>query len=144
MSDPEDGREELHPVPASRIPAFNKMLGMDRVRAGRGRAEVELDVRGELTNQRGVVHGGVIASLLDSALGAAIISAIRPEEWCGTIQLNVQFLLPGRGARLVGQGRMVRRGERVAFAAGEVIDDAGRRIASAEGTWYIWPTRPRP
>ena len=144
MTDSKDDRGELHPVPATRIPAFNKMLGMDRVRAGKGKAEIDLDVRQELTNQRGVVHGGVIASLLDSALGAAIIAAIRPEEWCGTIQLNVQFLLPGRGARLLGRGRMVRRGDRVAFAEGEVIDDSGRRIASAEGTWYIWPTRPRP
>ena len=133
---------DLADVPPERIPAFNKMLGMDRIRAGRGVAEVALDLRQELTNRRGVAHGGVITSLLDVALGSAVVSGIRPEEWCGTVQLNVQFREPGQGAKLTAHGRMVKRGRHLAFAEGEIIDPQGRIVATAQGTWYVWPSRP--
>ncbi len=133
----------MQPIPDTRVPAFNRKLGMDRMRAGGGRAEVELRLDAELTNKRGVAHGGAIAALLDSALGAAVVSGIRPEEWCGTVQLSVQFLAPGRGSLLIGRARMVRRGNRIAFSRGDVVDERGDVIATAQGTWHIWPTRPK-
>ncbi len=139
------GKKEplLQEVDPERVPAFNRYLGMDRVRAGEGHAEILLDVREEFSNRRGVVHGGVIAALLDSALGAAVISGLRPEEWCGTVQLNVQFLLPGRGPRLTARARLQRRGLHLAFAEGTITDAEGRTVASAAGTWYVWPSRPK-
>ena len=137
-----DDTSGLPEVPAGRIPAFNRYLGIESVRAAGGRSRMELELRSEFMNQRGVSHGGLIAALLDSALGAAVVSAIAPEEWCGTVQLDVQFQAPGRGARLVCSGEMVRRGSRIAFARGEVIDDRGRTVASAQGTWHIWPSHP--
>jgi uncharacterized protein (TIGR00369 family) len=136
MADP-----DLDAVPPERISGFNRHLGMDRIRRGAGRAEIEVEVRPEFTNRRGASHGGLILSLLDSALGSAVVSAIAPEEWCGTVQLNVQFLAPGRG-RLIGRGWMVKRGRHVAFARGEVVDAAGSQVATAEGTWYVWPSHP--
>ena len=131
----------LPTVPPDRVPGFNRHLGMTTMRRGSGRSEIEVEVREEFTNQRGVSHGGLIASLLDSVLGNAVVSAIEPEEWCGTIQLNIQFMAPGRG-RLLGRGSMVKRGKHVAFARGEVLDGRGRQIATAEGTWHIWPCHP--
>jgi uncharacterized protein (TIGR00369 family) len=93
-------------------------------------------------NLRGVVHGGVIASLLDTALGAAVISAIPKEWWCATTSLSIQFV-QGRGdGVLTASGRVLRRGRRVAFAAGEVRDDGGRLMAAAQGSWHLWPHHP--
>ena len=139
----EEKRPQLRDVEPERIPAFNRFLGMDQVRSGDGHAEIDLDVREEFTNRRGVVHGGVITALLDSALGAAVISGIRPEEWCGTVQISVQFLRPGCGPRLTACGRLQRRGLHIAFAEGKITDAEGRTVATAAGTWYAWPSRPR-
>jgi acyl-CoA thioesterase len=133
---------QLRDVEPERIPAFNRFLGMDRVRSGGGHAEIVLDVREEFTNRRGVVHGGVITALLDSALGAAVISGIRPEEWCGTVQISVQFLRPGCGPRLTACARLQRRGLHLAFAEGTITDADDRTVATAAGTWYVWPSRP--
>jgi uncharacterized protein (TIGR00369 family) len=141
MSDARD-TSDLPEVPAERIPSFHHLLGMERMRAGGGRAEISLEVRDEHTNRRGVSHGGVVAALLDAVLGAAVVSSIRRHEWCGTVQLNVQFLEPARGPVLTGRGRMLRRGRRVAFAEGEVVDRRGRTVATAAGTWYVWPSHP--
>ncbi len=130
-------------IPAGRIPAFNRLIGLDRIRAEEGRAEISLDLRKDHMNRRGVAHGGLIAAMLDAALGSAVVSAIRPEEWCGTVQISVQFREPGGGERLVGHGRMLRRGRHIAFAEGEVLDGGGRTVATAQGTWYVWPARPK-
>ena len=132
---------QLVRVPDERIPGFNRHLGLTDIRCGEGRAEVRATVRADFTNRRGASHGGFISALLDSALGMAVVSGIAPQEWCGTVQLNVQFLAPGRG-ELLGKGWMVKRGRHIAFARGEILDDRGRQIATAEGTWYVWPRHP--
>lgn len=135
---------DLRPVPPEQVPAFNRTLGLTPIRLGGGRAEVDVEMRDELTNKRGVAHGGLITSLLDSAMGAAVVSGIRADEWCGTVQLNIQFLGPGMGPRLVGRGWMVKRGRHIAFARGEIVNADGEVIATGEGTWYVWPHRPAP
>ncbi len=123
-------------------PPFTEYLGVELVRAGDGEAEVRLSLEAHHLNRRGVVHGGVLASLLDSALGAAVISAIPPSWWCATISLSVQFLEGvGRG-RLNARGRVLRRGRKVAFAGGEVRDEGGRLVAVAQGSWHLWPYKP--
>ena len=132
----------LRKVAPEKIPEFNRTLGMTEIRAAGGAAEIDLSLGTGLTNKRGVAHGGVLVSLLDSVMGAAVVSAIAEAEWCGTVQLNVQFLSPGIGPTLHGRGRMVKRGKHVAFARGEVIDARGEVIATGEGTWYVWPQRP--
>lgn len=122
--------------------AFNRWFGISRVERERGRAEYELRVTSRMLNRRGAAHGGVVTALLDSALGAAVVSAIAPEEWCATLQLSVQFREPVRPGRVVGRGRMIKRGRHAAFAEGEVLDATGAVLASAHGTWYVWARRP--
>jgi len=125
-----------------RIPPFNAYLGTDVVRREEGVVEVALELGPHHLNNRGVAHGGVVASLLDSALGAAVISAIPTEWWCATTSLTLQFLDGVGEGRLVAVGRVVRRGRSVAFATGQVHDARGRLIATASGSWHLWPHRP--
>lgn len=129
-------------APASGVPAFNIYLGTELQRMERGEAVVTLELAPHHLNGRGVVHGGVLASLLDSALGAAVISSIPEEWWCATISLSVQFLEGARRGRLEAAARVIRRGGRVAFAEGEVRDDTGRLVAAAQGSWHLWTHKP--
>ena len=121
---------------------YGRHLGMEVVNAAAGRAEVRLTLAPHLCNRRGVAHGGAIASLLDTALGAAVVSSLAPEEWCGTTQLSVQFSDPARAGPLIARGRLVRRGRHIGFAEGEVFDANERVVARAHGTWVIWPRHP--
>ena len=128
-------------TPTSPTP-YSAHLGIEIVESGDGTALLRLPLLEHICNRRGVVHGGALASLLDSALGAAVISSIDHEEWCGTLQLSVQYNDPARRGPLVGVGRVVRRGRHVAFAEGEVTDGEGQIVARAHGTWVIWPGHP--
>jgi uncharacterized protein (TIGR00369 family) len=121
---------------------FDALLGIEAVHAADGEAEFRLDLTAAHCNRRGVAHGGVVASLLDVSLGAAVVSTTTPEEWCGTLELSVQFRDPARHGPLTGRGRVERRGRRVAFASGEIIDARGRVVAAAHGVWTVWPEHP--
>lgn len=121
---------------------FGEFLGLEKVEAADGRARVKLELEDRHRNRRGVAHGGVVATLLDAGLGAAVISAMAPEEWCGTVQLSVQFVSPARSGPLEARGRVTRRGRTTALAEGEVVDGRGEVVARAHGTWTIWPRHP--
>ena len=125
----------------SQLPAFNRFLGTRFAGFDEGEVRMELDLEPHHTNQRGVAHGGVVLSLLDSALGGAVVAAIPKEWWCATTSLTVQFLRGAEG-KLTARGRVRRRASRVAFAEGELLDGDGNIVATAVGTWHLWPAKP--
>jgi uncharacterized protein (TIGR00369 family) len=124
------------------VPPFDSYLGTQVVRTDAGSAELAIDLEPHHLNMRGVAHGGVVTSLLDSALGAAVISAIPEEWWCATTSLATQFIGGAGEGRLVATAKVTHAGSKVAFASGEVRDEAGRLIATAHGSWHLWPRRP--
>jgi uncharacterized protein (TIGR00369 family) len=121
---------------------FNELLGTRCVLKEPGRTRYELTVGPQHLNKRGVAHGGVVTSLLDTALGASVVASIRIEEWTGTLELSVQFREPVLPGVITAEGRVARRGRTVAFAEGEIRDSTGRILATAHGVWTIWPAKP--
>jgi 5-carboxymethyl-2-hydroxymuconate isomerase len=124
------------------IPPFNRYIGSEVLFREKGEAEVVLTLKAHHLNRRGVAHGGVITSLLDSALGAAVISSVPEQWWVATTTLTTQFLEGVGAGKLIASGRVVRRGAQVAFATGEVRDEDGRLVATASGSWHLWNRRP--
>ncbi len=121
---------------------FTSYLGMQLVSAEPGRAVMSLELKPHHLNRRGVPHGGVITSLLDSALGAAVIASMPSEWWCATTSLSTQFIAGAGAGQVTATGRVLHRGGKVAFAAGEVRDAGGRLIATAHGSWHLWSRKP--
>ena len=123
-------------------PPFNQYLGIRVVRMQDGVAEASIELAPHHTNNRGVAHGGVVSSLLDSAMGAAVISAIPKEWWCATTGLSIQFVAGAHEGALTATGKVVRRGRTIAFVSGEAHGADGRLVATAHGTWHLWPHKP--
>jgi uncharacterized protein (TIGR00369 family) len=124
------------------VPPFNQYLGVRVVRMEAGDAEATIELAPHHTTNRGVAHGGVVASLLDSAMGAAVISAIPKEWWCATTGLSIQFVAGAHEGALAATGKVVRRGRSIAFVEGSAHDASGRLVATAHGTWHLWPHKP--
>jgi len=121
---------------------FNAFLGARVEKTGEGTAVARLTLEPHHCNQRGVAHGGVVSSLLDTVMGSAVIASIPKEWWCATTALSLQFLAGAQLGEVVAEGRVIRRGKSVAFVQGELKDAAGKLLATAQGSWHLWPCRP--
>jgi uncharacterized protein (TIGR00369 family) len=115
---------------------FDRYLGMETRRADDG-AEVRLAVKAEASNSAGIVHGGVICSLVDQAIGAAAAYALGRDRRAVTVELKVNFLAPGTGGTLIARGRLIREGQHLIVGEADVRDQDGRLIARGLGTWAI-------
>jgi uncharacterized protein (TIGR00369 family) len=114
-------------------------FGIDAVHSRRGVVTVTGTVERRHLNINGVVHGGVYATILDTAMGAAVVSVLSEGETTATTSLYVEFLRAAReGETLTARGEVLRRGRHIAFAEGNLYGSDGRRFSQARGTWYIW------
>ena len=112
---------------------------IDPERSGRGVCTVVGRVERRHLNINSVVHGGVYATILDTAMGAAVVSVLADGETTATTSLYVEFLRAAReGDTLTARGEVLRRGRHFAFAEGDLYGEDGRRLSQARGTWYIW------
>jgi uncharacterized protein (TIGR00369 family) len=120
---------------------FSRLIGLEMVSMAGGSCRAALSVRDEHFNRGGVLHGGVLASVLDTVMGGAVVSTLRGDEWTATVQLNVEFMEQVERGRIDAEGRIVRRGRRIAFVEGSA-HEGGRHVARATGIWYVWPKSP--
>ena len=122
---------------------ISKSLGIEMTQFGNGTASFTVVVDEIHLNKGGVAFGGLHASLLDSAMGAALVSTLKVSEWCATANLTINYLeasLPG--VELIATGKIVRRGKNLAHLFGEIKDEKGTTHANATGVWTIWNKKP--
>ncbi|MGK9065936.1 thioesterase family protein [Stutzerimonas chloritidismutans] len=132
-----------------RIP-FNEYLGIELDEVTRERVVMHLPMKHELIGNffHGILHGGVIASLLDVVGGAmAMIGAFEKHQHLsreeralrlsrlGTIDLRVDYLRPGRGERFSANATLLRSGNKVAVVRSELVNEHGVLIAVGTGTY---------
>ena len=143
------GPRPVRPMPdllrAARRGGFHSEVGfgIDEAHSRRGTVTVTGHVERRHLNINGVVHGGVYATILDTAMGAAVVSMLGEGETTATTSLYVEFLRAAReGETLTAKGEVLRRGRHIAFAEGNLFGSDGRRYSQARGTWYIWADEP--
>jgi uncharacterized protein (TIGR00369 family) len=121
------------------MPSVAELLGwkLITVDPDAGTIESAFTATDRFLNPRGVVQGGILAAMLDDTLGLALAATLGPGQFAPTSDLHVQFLRPALPGRLVGRGRIVRRGKQVAFLAGELLDESGEIVATAVATAQI-------
>ncbi|WP_256837576.1 PaaI family thioesterase [Ornithinimicrobium faecis] len=92
-------------------------------------------------NPIGMVHGGLVCTLLDSALGCATQTTLPAGTGYTSIEIKVNYLRPVTkdSGPLSCVGRVTKPGRRVAFAEGEVLDKDGKVVASATGSLLVFP-----
>jgi uncharacterized protein (TIGR00369 family) len=118
----------------ARVIPFLAMLGAQLVHEQDGVAVVQLELRADLLNNHGGGHGGVVMSLLDSAMAHAALSKIDYSREVVTIDMHIAFMKPGTG-RLIATGRATGGGRSVCFCEAEICNEAGLVTAKAMGTF---------
>jgi len=131
---------------------FDRLLGISIDALTPTNIVVRIDMREELIGNfmRGILHGGVISSVLD--LTGGLIASVEllkhlqgsePEEIArrlsriGTIDLRVDYLRAGKGDSFTASGSVLRRGNKVAVIRTELCNDQDLLIAAGTGTYLV-------
>jgi uncharacterized protein (TIGR00369 family) len=115
-------------IPASPLV---KHLGIELQSLEPDRAELRLPYREQIATLGDVVHGGAIASLIDTAgMAAAWADDVEPEQLAGsTVSLTVDYVAPARGQDLLATATVARRGRSLCFTDVRVTEPGGRLVA---------------
>jgi uncharacterized protein (TIGR00369 family) len=108
---------------------FPRLLGIEIDEIGPGRARLSVEVRKELLQLQGVMHGGAIASLIDTAVAFAILGASEAPSRFTTVEMKVNYLSAIREGRVLAEARLIRDGRRIVVAECDVFDSKGRLAA---------------
>jgi uncharacterized protein (TIGR00369 family) len=114
---------------------FIDHLGIERVQSDEGRALLALEIKPAFRNSWKAAHGGVIMTMLDSAMSLAARMHLQGAPGgILTIEMNVKFISPGIGGRLTAEGKVIGGGRSTLFCEAEVRDEAGNLVAKGMGT----------
>lgn len=120
--------DDLIKILYDRIPYYST-LGFELQEISNGRANFEIEIRKELT-QNGMIHGGVLASLIDSTCACAAFSLIFPDGYATTIDLQVEFIKPVSSGRLKAKAKCIKSGKNIFFCKAKVWDENGNLICT--------------
>ena len=121
------------------LPPATSTLGFELIAVDpdAGTIEVGFLAADSFLNPVGVIQGGFLAAMLDETLGPALVATLGPDQFAPTADLHIQFLRPAKPGRLIGRGRVVRKGRDLAFMSGELVDESGEVVAVATATATI-------
>jgi len=135
------GLEFLQRVVAGELPRppIAALMNFELVELSEGRAVFAVEPKEYHYNPIGVVHGGLAATLLDSAMGCAIHSTLPAGAGYTTLEIKVNFVRPmtAETGRVRAEAKLIHLGGRTATAEGRVIDEAGKLYAHATTTCLI-------
>jgi len=121
---------------------FAKLLGIKLDSVEPGDATLSLQIRDDFKQNAGVVHGGVIASLIDSATAFAIIPLLNADERTTTVDLTISYLRPLTAGSMVARAKVLRAGKRLIVVSAELFDDGRTLAATALSTYMRLPPKP--
>lgn len=137
------GLAMLEQVRDGKLPAppIARLMGFDLTLVEDGRVQFTLDPAEQHYNPIGSVHGGVYATLLDSAAGCCVHSTLPVGVGYTSLDLQVKFLRPmtTRTGTVVCEGRVVHRGSRMLLAEATLTDGAGKLLATATSSCLVVP-----
>lgn len=126
---------------APAAPHIWRTLAYRGIEQGDGRSVIEWEAAPKYCFHDGsggfIVHGGMVTTLLDTAMGSACWSVLGDDESFLTADLHCEFMRSARPGVLRAEGRVVQRSRRVAFCAAELYDADGELLASSRCTQII-------
>jgi len=119
------------------VGALGDLLGIRTVAREPGKSRMRLDVDPAWSNPNGVLHGGVVYTLVDYSMGGAVQPNLPEGQFCTTIEAKISYLASVREGALTAETEVVKQGRNIAFTESKVTDDTGRLVATATGSMFI-------
>jgi len=150
-SDPTTLAEQV--LAHSRGVAFFDLIGLEILEAEPGRSVARVHMQPELAGPVGLMHGGVIASLIDTGIAYALLlqedvqDALHAGRSLVTVDLRVKYLRPVSAGSITCESRVVRMGRQIIHADAIVTNDAGKEVARGDAIYTTaqpGPNQPEP
>jgi uncharacterized protein (TIGR00369 family) len=119
----------LHDLP------FSKLIGMRLIDLSPGVAKIAIEMRDDLRQPSGVLHGGVTATLIDTAMAFAVRTHLPIDAATATIDLTVHYLRPHLSGTFICTATVVRAGKRIFTVSADVHNEVGKLIATGISTY---------
>jgi acyl-CoA thioesterase len=116
---------------------FGRYLGLQVLEVGDGSSRIRLPYRPELTNPAGRLHGGVIASVADTAMAVAIGAVLGGPGRHSTVKLEIKYKASVTDGEIIVEAKVTRRKSRVFLGEAVVRDGAGQVVAIAQATFMV-------
>ena len=138
MTDPQAEPTPLNSDDSGRASPFLRELGVVLAEREPGFVRLEITVAEWHLRTRGIAHGGVIASLMDTAMGGAVMNTIDDGRRCATIEMQTRYHRPVATGTLTATAEVITAGRRVVHLRAETRDDDDRLVASATASFAIF------
>ncbi len=115
-------------------PPIATLVGFHPIEIAAGRAVFVLEAGAQHANPMGTMHGGVLATLADTAMGIAYLSTLAEGEAFTTLELKINYLKPVWSGTLTAEGRVAKGGKNVGLTTCDVTDADGSLVAFATST----------
>ena len=122
---------------------FGRHLGMEFLEVGDGSARIRLPYSAELANPSGKLHGGVIASLADTAMAVAVGSILGTPGRHSTVKLEIKFKAPVTDGEIIAEASVTMQKKRLFKGEAVVKNGNGQVVATATGTFLTMNNIPQ-
>lgn len=120
----------------------HREIGLRPVRFSPGRSEWEWNATlPRVLNPFGYVAGGYLSVFADELLSSAIGSVMDEGEFATTAELKISFLKPVKKGVVTGAGKVLRKGQRVAFVEATITNEKDEVVATVSSTWTVVATK---
>ena len=115
--------------------SFAKLIGMRLIDLEPDHATIAIEMRDDLRQPSGVLHGGVTATLIDTTMAFAVRTRLELHEATATIDLTIHYLRPHTEGTIECTAKVVRAGKRIFTVSADVENDDGKLIATGLSTY---------
>lgn len=115
--------------------SFAKLIGMKLVDLRLDEAVISIEMRDDLRQPSGVLHGGVTATLIDTTMAFAVRTRLPIHESTATIDLTIHYLRPHLTGTFTCTAKIVRAGKRIFTVSADVVNEDGKHIATGLSTY---------
>lgn len=117
---------------------FADLIGLKILNTDSNESVCSLFVKEDLLNPHKVVHGGVLYTLADTGMGAALYPSLSEGEICATVEIKINYFRPAFKGEIICKTVVSNRGKTLANLDSEIYND-DKLVAKANGTFAIYP-----
>ena len=116
---------------------FGDLIGFEFTKFETGYSQCVLQINEKHFNPHNVVHGGVLYSMADTGMGAALYSLLEKDELCATVEVKISYFKPVKEGTVICDTKVIHKGKTMSALESEIMNEENL-IAKAYGTFSIF------